>query len=134
MTHIDHTFVNAVPVKLAPNTLYISAKYEIVAHLCLCGCGSKVVTPLGPAEWTLTTDRHTVTLAPSIGNGALACRSHYLITNSIVHWLPQQSPTAQRRALERDDRDLQHQLLNDARWWRRIARTAGRWWRTRTWR
>ncbi|MGI8680276.1 MAG: DUF6527 family protein [Jatrophihabitans sp.] len=53
-------------------------------HLCCDGCGKKVSTPLRPAQWTLTYDGETVSLAPSIGNFSLACGSHYWIRQNRV--------------------------------------------------
>ena len=44
------------------------------------------MTPLGPAEWQLTYDGRTVSLAPSIGNWSFACRSHYWIEGGNVRW------------------------------------------------
>ena len=44
------------------------------------------MTPLGPAEWKLTYDGRTVSLAPSIGNWSFPCRSHYWINEGNVRW------------------------------------------------
>ena len=88
MPDIEHRFVRTVPAVLAPNTLYVSRKYGLAVHLCMCGCGTKVVTPLGPAEWSVRLEADTITLRPSVGNGGFPCKSHYLITRSTVHWLP----------------------------------------------
>jgi len=49
-------FVEYIPDELVARTLYIAAKYRTVVHLCCCGCGRKVVTPLSPAAWRLTFD------------------------------------------------------------------------------
>jgi hypothetical protein len=50
--------------------------------------GSKVVTPLNPAKWRLVDHNSTVSLSPSIGLGALPCRSHYWIRRSRIDWYP----------------------------------------------
>lgn len=81
--HIEHAFVDVLPGALAENTLYISGTHNVAAHLCCCGCGAEVITPLSLAGWSLQYDGR-VSLYPSIGNGALACRSHYVIRTSQV--------------------------------------------------
>lgn len=40
--------VGYMPKQLEPAVLYISQEFETAAHLCACGCGVKVRTPLGP--------------------------------------------------------------------------------------
>jgi len=88
---IDHEFVDLVPEQLAGATLYISVKYAMAIHLCLCGCGERVVTPLSPTDWRLTYDGESVSLDPSIGNWNFPCRSHYVIKRSHVIWAPRWS-------------------------------------------
>jgi Family of unknown function (DUF6527) len=46
--------VQYIPKQLSPGILYVSEKYSVAGHLCACGCGNKVITPLGPAEWSFT--------------------------------------------------------------------------------
>lgn len=121
---IEHWFVTAIPATLRPGALYISREYEVAVHLCLCGCRAKVVTSLGPAEWSLTVGDGAVTLSPSVGNGAMGCRSHYEITDSTVQRLPPVTDTAQQRAVERDARDLQIHLRRESRWCRRLLHIA----------
>ncbi len=75
-----------MPKVLAPNVLYVSKEYSVAGHLCACGCGNKVVVPLGPAEWAFSEHKGLPTLWPSIGNWQLACRSHYLITDGQIQW------------------------------------------------
>ena len=66
--------------------LYVSEEFGAAAHLCACGCGEKVSTPLGPTEWSLEQTDGEPTLRPSVGNWQLACQSHYLITGGEVVW------------------------------------------------
>ena len=85
-SRFDHEFVDHVPEKPAEGVLYVSMRYATVIHLCACGCGSEIVTPLDPTDYTLAYDGDTITLRPSVGNWRLPCRSHYFITKSRVHW------------------------------------------------
>lgn len=83
---LAHRFVELIPDELEDGVLYVSIKFGTVVHKCACGCGEEVVTPLGPAEWRLTYDGRTVSLAPSIGNWSFPCRSHYWIERGSVRW------------------------------------------------
>lgn len=83
--------VTFLPKDLTPGVLYVSEEYKVAGHLCACGCGSKVIVPLGPAEWSFYERNGRPTLRPSIGNWQLPCRSHYLITDGNVHWAGQWS-------------------------------------------
>lgn len=75
-----------MPKDLSPGVLYISEEFGTAAHLCACGCGAKVRTPLGPTEWSLEETDDRPTLHPSVGNWQLLCQSHYLITDGEVVW------------------------------------------------
>jgi hypothetical protein len=104
-TTIAHKFVEEMPQSLEPGTLYVSTRYATVLHLCCCGCGSEVVTPLSPVQWRVSFDGETITLDPSVGSWALPCRSHYVIRNGqVIEALPwseeevQQGQVNQRRA------------------------------------
>lgn len=101
-TKIEHVFVTTMPAELQQGCLYISIEYKVATHLCLCGCGSKVVTPLSPVAWAITFDGSTVSLAPSIGSWNLACKSHYWIENSHVTWLGQWSASRIARGREEE--------------------------------
>jgi hypothetical protein len=83
---LTHEFVEFIPEDLRERTLYISIRFATVSHLCGCGCGSKVVTPLRPTDWKLIFDGKTISLYPSVGSWSFACRSHYWITKSTVEW------------------------------------------------
>jgi len=75
-----------LPKVLEPGYLYVSQEYKVAGHLCACGCGNKVITPLGPTEWEFSEADGRPTLNPSIGNWQLPCRSHYWISNGTIHW------------------------------------------------
>lgn len=79
-------FVESAPRPLSEGVLYISDRFRTALHLCCCGCGREVVTPLNPAGWAYKRDAGTVTLKPSIGNWSFPCLSHYLIIRSEVVW------------------------------------------------
>jgi hypothetical protein len=78
--------VSAIPPKLQPGVLYHSARHQLAAHLCACGCGREVVTGLRPERWTLDVIDGAPSLTPSVGNGSFPCRSHYFITQGRVRW------------------------------------------------
>jgi hypothetical protein len=115
---IHHTFVEFIPKELEERVLYVSVQYSTAVHKCFCGCGQKVVTPLSPAQWQLTFDGETVSLAPSIGNWSFRCESHYWITQGQVRAATHLSRgriatirAADHRALEGS---VQHQLAAKA--------------------
>ena len=83
---LTHEFIELAPDELKERTLYVSVKYRSVVHLCCCGCGRKVVTPLSPADWKLTFDGVSISLHPSIGNWTFPCKSHYWIHRNKVMW------------------------------------------------
>ncbi|MDA9436280.1 DUF6527 family protein [Bradyrhizobium sp. CCBAU 51627] len=84
MKQLRHRFVETMPEKIDPGTLYISMEYATAAHRCCCGCGEEVVTPFSPAQWKMTFDGDAVSLHPSIGNWNLRCRSHYVVREGRV--------------------------------------------------
>ncbi len=86
INEITPQVVELAPKELRPGILYVSYKYKLALHLCCCGCGEKVVTPLTPAEWQLRLTNGVATLHPSIGNWSMKCKSHYFIRNNKVIW------------------------------------------------
>jgi len=101
---LKHEFVEFVPEELKERTIYISIRFATVSHLCVCGCGNKVVTPLRPTDWKLIFDGKTISLEPSIGNWSFGCQSHYYIRNSRVRWAPRWSKQQIERGRVRDRR------------------------------
>lgn len=102
ITRLEHRFATSIPRELEPGVLYISVEFATAMHLCCCGCGEQVVTPLTPTDWRLTYDGETVSLWPSIGNWNYACQSHYIIRNSEVH---RALPWSDRRIARGRERD-----------------------------
>ena len=86
MNSLTHEFVTYIPETLDEGMLYVSIPFATVAHMCCCGCGNEVVTPLDPDGWKMTFDGKTISLSPSIGNWGLDCRSHYWIDRNQVRW------------------------------------------------
>lgn len=80
----EYRFVEEIPATLPEGVLFISTDYATAVHLCACGCGIKVVTPLAPTQWSITFNGVSVGLSPSIGNWSFPCRSHYWIRNGRV--------------------------------------------------
>lgn len=121
LTHIVPTFVTLFPEELEAGQLYVSDRFSIASHLCACGCGREVVTPLSPSQWVLTFDG-SVSMMPSIGNWLLPCQSHYVIDRGAIRWA---------RSLTTDEirlnRESDHRILDEARpheqlsWWRRLC-------------
>ena len=75
-----------IPKELEPGILYVSEEFEFAAHLCACGCGSKIRTPLGPTEWEFKDTPGGPSLFPSVGNWQQKCQSHYWITDGEIQW------------------------------------------------
>lgn len=128
-----HEFVTYIPEELDDGVVYASMQYRVAVHRCPCGCGDRVVTPLDPAQWALTYDGQSVSLAPSIGGGS--CNSHYYITRGRVRWYKPLTERERLVAAERDqaalkdryepppDPELPTPTASDGWWstvWRRI--------------
>lgn len=97
--------VHYMPKELRPGILYVSKEFDIAIHLCACGCGSKVKTPLGSTEWSVKKTKTGPTLRPSVGNWQQPCQSHYWITGGKVEWAeewtPEEIATGRRHEEER---------------------------------
>lgn len=108
---VTHQFVEFMPDQLEAGTLYISLPFGTITHLCMCGCGEEVQTPLSRTHgWLLGYDGEFVTLFPSIGNWSLPCRSHYWIRRGQVTWASTWSPEEVRQARQEERRwRMRHQ-------------------------
>ncbi len=97
-------FVDAIPhaESIEEDHLYISIPYRMTVHRCASGCGQLVPLPLSPTDWSLTYDGETVSFNPSVGNGVLACNSHYRINKSQIMWLPGMSSAQTKLQQKRD--------------------------------
>lgn len=83
---LKHIFVDSIPANLQDGVIYVSLKHNIVSHLCACGCGRRIDTPIEPDEWQFSYNGKGISLFPSIGNWDIPCRSHYFITNNLVKY------------------------------------------------
>jgi hypothetical protein len=117
---VKPAYVEFIPKTLESGVLYISKKYRTASHLCCCGCGTKIVTPLRETEYSLTDHGELVSMSPSIGNWNHPCQSHYWIKDNQVVWAGPLSKAEIRRGRAHDD------ALKDAYfgkvawpWWRR---------------
>ncbi|MEU2731595.1 DUF6527 family protein [Streptomyces griseoviridis] len=99
-------FTETFPQAMDAGVLYISIPYRTCGHLCCCGCGYEVVTPLSPAQWSLAYDGENASLTPSIGNWSLSCQSHYWIRDGRVRWARRYSPAEIDQNRNRDGRLL----------------------------
>ncbi len=97
--------VHYMPKELKPGVLYVSEEFGTASHLCACGCGAKIRTPLGPTEWELEETESGPTLHPSVGNWQQVCQSHYWIYRGEIEWsdkwTPEQIAKGRRRKEER---------------------------------
>ncbi len=86
MDSLDYEFVHYIPDELVEGVLYVSVPFVTATHLCCCGCGNEVVTPLNPDGWSMMFDGESVSLSPSIGSWSLPCQSHYWVQRNQVRW------------------------------------------------
>jgi hypothetical protein len=84
--------VHYMPKELRLGVLYVSKEFGTAAHLCACGCGEKIRTPLTPTEWTFKETPTGPSLHPSIGNWQKKCQSHYWINKGEIRWADKWSP------------------------------------------
>ena len=113
--------VHYMPRELNPGVLYISEKFGAAAHLCACGCGSKVRTPIGPTEWSVKETDRGPTLWPSVGNWQKSCQSHYLITRGEVIWAEHWSAEQIAEGRRREEKRRSNYCNSWSRKWGRIA-------------
>nr|WP_240915427.1 DUF6527 family protein [Polaribacter sp. 20A6] len=83
---LEARFVKFIPDRLKKGVIYVSYEYNTVIHLCACGCGNKVVTPITPIQWSYSYNGESISLSPSIGNWNFDCKSHYWVRDSQFVW------------------------------------------------
>lgn len=117
---MNHEFVESFPESLEHGKLYVSMRYRTAAHLCACGCGRKVITPIRKGAWKLEFDGDSITLFPSIGSSNLSCRSHYFIRDGIVKWLPEMEVINEKENLQAEPLKAEPEPLpsnKEKTWW-----------------
>ena len=128
---IELQHVHLMPQELKPGILYVSKEFGTAHHLCACGCGSKIRTPLGPTEWRLQETADGPTLWPSIGNWQQPCRSHYLIRRGRIEWAESwtQEQVLAGRAREARRRDQYYRVKDGinvpTKLWHRLRKLLG---------
>lgn len=100
--HLTPQFVESFPARLEQGELYLAMEFATAAHLCACGCGTKVITPFSPTDWQMLFDGETVSLRPSIGNWTFKCRSHYWVRSGRIEWAGSMSEEAINAGRKRD--------------------------------
>lgn len=101
--------VEYLPKELEPEILYVSKEFGVAGHLCPCGCGNKIITPLGRREWKFSENKGQATLYPSIGNWQLPCRSHYWIRNGKIKWsYSWDDEKIMKKRMEEEERSKEH--------------------------
>lgn len=114
---MDLEQVRYMPTELEPGRLYVSEEFTTAAHLCPCGCGSKVRTPLGPTEWEFVDGEAGPSLYPSIGNWQRSCQSHYWIRAGEIIWAEKWSAEEIEAGLRREEERRAAYYANRARPW-----------------
>lgn len=87
-TEYTTVFVDKMPMELKDGVLYVAPHFNCAIHKCMCGCGEKVVTPLGHdlGGWAWEFDGTNVSLHPSVGNFQQPCKTHYFLKKGKVQW------------------------------------------------
>jgi hypothetical protein len=107
-TQLRPNFVEFIPERMDKGVLYISRRYNTASHLCCCGCGLEVVTPLNPAKWHLSEHPEgTVSLMPSVGNWSFPCKSHYFVMRNRIQWAGAMSLQQMAAVQARDQYDAE---------------------------
>lgn len=125
LEHIRLQRVEYMPKQLEPGILYVSERFGAVAHLCACGCGAKIRTPLGPTEWKFREAASGPSLWPSVGNWQQACKSHYVIDDGEIIWCGTWTPEqvlAGRRAEQARREAYYDAMYAKPRWFVRLWR------------
>ena len=107
LDEVTPDFVDEIPNVPEHGKLYLSCRYRAAVHLCACGCGAKISTPLHPTAWRLSYDGDTVSLSPSVGNWSEKCQSHYVIRDSRIIWADRLPRDKILRIREQRQRELE---------------------------
>lgn len=83
----EPVMVEYMPDELEQGKVYISERFGVCKHLCLCGCGEETVLDFGnPTGWRLIKeDNGTVSFTPSVSNYQYPCKAHYIMTKNVAN-------------------------------------------------
>jgi hypothetical protein len=123
--------VEFIPKELDAGILYYAEEYGAAAHLCACGCGEKVRTPITPYAWSLRDTPNGPSLSPSIGNWQKPCRSHYWISEGSVQWSTDWSEEEVAAGRLREAANRNRHFADRQTGWRKHIRWAWNWLRAR---
>lgn len=90
LSEIEPVYVELIPDpdKHEFGKIYISDSQKMATHLCACGCGFIVVTPIRKGFWWYMHDAGgKLIMRPSIGCMPMPCGSNYHITHNRIEWL-----------------------------------------------
>lgn len=89
---IEPVFVDEMPSDYENGKVYISEKYGVSKHICLCGCDTMVVMPfeMGKADgqhyWGLVKENNgTISFLGSVLQHP--CEAHYIITKNVANFV-----------------------------------------------
>lgn len=102
VSQLKHRFVENIPTSLDSGVLYIAPDYATMMHLCCCGCGNEVVTPLSRKDWKFTFDGESISIHPSVGSWSLPCKSHYFLKEGAIRWASQWTDAQIESGRQRD--------------------------------
>lgn len=84
---IEIVYMDRIPTDIEQGKLYVSRECKVAIHLCACGCGEKVVTPIDEQGWRFSDNKGKASLSPSIGNFEFPCKSHYFVRDGKIVWV-----------------------------------------------
>lgn len=84
---IETVYMDRIPSDIEQGKLYVSRECKVAIHLCACGCGEKVITPIDKQGWIFADNDGKPTLSPSIGNFEFPCKSHYFVSDGKIIWV-----------------------------------------------
>lgn len=73
---------------MVDNVIYVSERFQIAIHKCLCGCGDETVMPFRNGGWNLIKHEDgKISFTPSVSNYQSDCKSHYIMTKNIANFV-----------------------------------------------
>lgn len=115
-------YVESFPKVLEEGVIYISRRFSTACHSCCCGCGTKIVTPIRPTEYSLSDKGGLITLHPSVGNWNYPCQSHYLIRDNQILWAGGMTRAQIKKGRALDDAKKARYLGQPAEsWWSKLS-------------